>query len=555
MRSHLCSSLVLRLSAAVLALSLAGCEAAPVAGTACARASECRSPLVCSYGRCRVECRATRDCPLGSRCIASAGLGVCTLTVESHCDTAVCPAPLLCVADQCRTECRTNAQCISGSCVMATCVEPVSGVDAGMPEDAGTPDAFSPDAFLLPDAGLGTCTPATASVMALVGAPMGRGLSATFRTVTDLTTGSPAAIAVGAVGGITPLAGSYVATIDGAVPRLFHAATEPNPFIELTPWTGMQATAAWSIDVSVDAGNLLVMFMRQPADGGDAFAWAIDSTSIDAAMVSGLTPGRALDVGETFHGELAIVGGRSPFSGSAQGVFYVFHTEVPGVGGTIGATDRSQAGTQWRTPGTFPTAFRSHVLEMTATHGRLVVFRDPGSRAVGYWLPEPWATGTPTAGTAAVGVLRDADVLPGLASAPDGSTSILAWAMGNAVELEQITCMPSACGVPVALGTVATGSSNVVAVAMTELARGYALAVGRVGGAVDVFLVDGVTSTAMPFAAVSTFARSAGNDTIVRLDLTATPTDSGASVLLGVLSEDRSLTRHVWTASYEVCTP
>src|SRR5688572_13795965 len=107
------SRFVLRLAATALALCFAaGCEAAPVPGAACARASDCSAPLVCSYARCRVECRETRDCPLGTRCIASAGLGVCSLVVESQCDTEVCPTPLLCVADQCRTECSTNAQCI-----------------------------------------------------------------------------------------------------------------------------------------------------------------------------------------------------------------------------------------------------------------------------------------------------------------------------------------------------------------------------------------------------------------------------------------------------------
>ena len=435
---------------------------------------------------------------------------------------------------------------------MSTCVEPVSGVDAGTAEDAGTPDAGTPDAYVLPDAGLGACAPAPSATMnALRASATASGLRATFRTVADLSTAAPPALAVTAAT-TSSLAGSYVATIDGTVPRLFHASTDANPFISVAPWTTAQETEAWSIDTVVDADNLLVMFMRQPATDLDAFAWAIDSPTTVSPMVFGLSPGHDI-TGETFHGELAIVGGGSPFGVTSMDVFYIFYTELGGVG-TMGATDRGRSAGQWRTPAMLPTVFGSPMLEMTATHGPLVVFRDPTSRSVGYWRPELWdsGAGTPTAGTADVVTLRTADVLPGLAASLDGSTSILAWATGNAVELQRIACVSDACGAPSAPETVAAGSSQVSAVAMTALAEGYVLAVGRDDGTVDVFLYDDEAGTAARFAAVSTFASPAGNDTVRRLDLAATPTDSGATVLLGVVSDDASI-RHVWTATYEVC--
>lgn len=125
---------------------LAGCQASPAPGASCARAADCGAPLVCRFGRCRAECSEARDCPIGARCIGSAGAGVCTLDVENHCTASICPSPLQCVADQCRTLCTTTADCLAGACEGTTCVEPLSGIDASVPLDAPAPDAGqSPD--------------------------------------------------------------------------------------------------------------------------------------------------------------------------------------------------------------------------------------------------------------------------------------------------------------------------------------------------------------------------------------------------------------------------
>jgi hypothetical protein len=127
--------------------------------------------LACTFGSCHVQCRDARDCPIGSRCIANAGGGVCTLSNENHCDTSVCPSPLVCVGDRCQTMCQSNTDCLAGVCTNGTCNEPVStgGIDAGRNDaasidaahaDAATPidahanDAAAIDAFAPHDAGL-----------------------------------------------------------------------------------------------------------------------------------------------------------------------------------------------------------------------------------------------------------------------------------------------------------------------------------------------------------------------------------------------------------------
>lgn len=122
------------------ALWLAACQSAAGEGAACARASDCPSPLVCGLGRCRAECAQSRDCPIGARCLASApGIGVCSIAAEATC-TDFCAAPLRCENNQCRTECTSDGDCRAGRCVNATCVEPTSGVDAGPSSDTGAGD-------------------------------------------------------------------------------------------------------------------------------------------------------------------------------------------------------------------------------------------------------------------------------------------------------------------------------------------------------------------------------------------------------------------------------
>lgn len=143
------------------AVAMLGCQAAAATGASCSRPSDCATPLVCTLGRCRAECRDGRDCPVGARCLASgrsAGdLGVCSFEDENHCDTRVCPAPLTCVADECRTGCADALECIARQCVAGSCVEPPND---GAPRDGGA------DAIVQSDA----APPADASIVDVGGA-------------------------------------------------------------------------------------------------------------------------------------------------------------------------------------------------------------------------------------------------------------------------------------------------------------------------------------------------------------------------------------------------
>ena len=77
---------------------------------------------------------------------------MCSVDVEAHC--AHCAAPLECGSDQCRTQCLEDSDCWAGTCVGTTCLEPISGDDAGIvPHDGGSDAA--PDAPTTPsDAGM-----------------------------------------------------------------------------------------------------------------------------------------------------------------------------------------------------------------------------------------------------------------------------------------------------------------------------------------------------------------------------------------------------------------
>lgn len=138
--------------AAALALAcagLVGCEARLVLGGSCAQTSECASPLVCRFERCRTECVTTRDCPIGTVCLAEEGGGVCRLPAESACSSdADCPGALACALGACRNrcvtvdDCRPGAECVADVLAGTVCVDPGDAPDAGArPDGGGTTDA------------------------------------------------------------------------------------------------------------------------------------------------------------------------------------------------------------------------------------------------------------------------------------------------------------------------------------------------------------------------------------------------------------------------------
>jgi alpha-tubulin suppressor-like RCC1 family protein len=130
----------------VFVLLLAACQSGAAAGTPCARSTECSNPLVCRLGRCRSECAANRDCPLGAQCFLDpAGLGACELEADHQCGSGgtVCPSGLTCLGSECVRACTMSSDCpADGLCSVVTgsstsvCTDPRTPADAGPPIDA-----------------------------------------------------------------------------------------------------------------------------------------------------------------------------------------------------------------------------------------------------------------------------------------------------------------------------------------------------------------------------------------------------------------------------------
>ncbi|MCA8880176.1 MAG: PAN domain-containing protein [Rhodobacteraceae bacterium] len=101
-------------------------------GQQCVRNSECDAPLICRYGRCKVECTTNRDCGDGRFCVATgaaAGLPQCTdrgaIVVSWFpkllADTVIwggdiADVPLARAAPlDCHSECLANPDCVGWS--------------------------------------------------------------------------------------------------------------------------------------------------------------------------------------------------------------------------------------------------------------------------------------------------------------------------------------------------------------------------------------------------------------------------------------------------------
>lgn len=95
-----------------------GCDRpSPNPGTPCELNTECAPPLVCRLGRCRTECRITRDCPIGQSCVrAEEGIGnVCQVPEDDCTLSSQCPGGLVCRAGRCTSVCETVRDCPAGS--------------------------------------------------------------------------------------------------------------------------------------------------------------------------------------------------------------------------------------------------------------------------------------------------------------------------------------------------------------------------------------------------------------------------------------------------------
>lgn len=106
-------------------------------GARCSLNSDCKSPLVCGFERCRPECKTSRDCN-GKLCVRSdLGGNVCQLDDEVACTrNSECPGTQICGPDRhCRDVCITDKDCVTDLlCVSRTCAKKEELVDGKLPE-------------------------------------------------------------------------------------------------------------------------------------------------------------------------------------------------------------------------------------------------------------------------------------------------------------------------------------------------------------------------------------------------------------------------------------
>jgi hypothetical protein len=92
--------------------------------------SDCRSPLVCAFKTCHVQCAtsdggsSTPDCPSGEICVASDRPYQVCQTIQTCTYNSDCPSPLVCGRDlECRDQCASARDCVDGQlCIDGTCI-------------------------------------------------------------------------------------------------------------------------------------------------------------------------------------------------------------------------------------------------------------------------------------------------------------------------------------------------------------------------------------------------------------------------------------------------
>src|SRR5688572_6142383 len=121
----------------------------------CILNTDCTEPLVCAFRRCHDQCEQSRDCPEGSRCMASdRPFHVCQLASEKACTyNSDCPEGQQCAVDgECRDQCASDRDCVTGQvCASGTCADKRELNDAGAltpvveagPQSDGIPCAYS----------------------------------------------------------------------------------------------------------------------------------------------------------------------------------------------------------------------------------------------------------------------------------------------------------------------------------------------------------------------------------------------------------------------------
>ncbi len=98
-------------------------------------ATDCASPLVCAFRMCHVECSEQRDCADGELCVPTdKPFKVCMFESEQKCDYhSDCPESFKCVVGKCRPECKVTKDCVPDQ----VCAEFSCAVPADVDSDGG----------------------------------------------------------------------------------------------------------------------------------------------------------------------------------------------------------------------------------------------------------------------------------------------------------------------------------------------------------------------------------------------------------------------------------
>lgn len=453
---HGVRALVLRaLVASLFVLASTACQSAVGLGATCARSSDCTAPLACSYGRCRTACRASRDCSPGVRCIEIAGGGVCTLDTEERCTDAICAAPLRCVDGQCRTECVGPEDCRGGVCDRGTCVEVVSGTDAGS-VDVGIGTDAAPDAP--PDAPTqidgGTCDVATGVghdmlldvILGTPRGPAGLGVVPIGRIgpfVSPQTPARlvPAQIALAAIGGADEAWVGYLEGAAGGTPdralRIARVALDDagHPTTFYPDGVSERIDHVESFALASDGSTIHGVAVREAPPGAtDTSAWVFDRGSpmlVIHPLSAMRTPPRAQP------GRVTIVGGQSGFSSVAgPEAFFVFR-EHDAVSPFVEMLTRVNLAldlaslVEIDTRTFLPAGF----VETDASHGALVIAYDAVGGRVLSWDQRSGRTGS------FVTIVSDATGAPSIVAEPGSAVrSVVGYPRGSEIAFRGIDC-------------------------------------------------------------------------------------------------------------------
>lgn len=566
-----------------LALSLVACESAAGVGGACTRSSECTASLTCTYGRCRSACRESRDCPLGVRCIESDGAGVCTIETEERCTDAICAAPLRCVDGQCRTECTVTDDCLTGACDRGSCVELVSGSDAGMPDagtaDAGPPDAFTQtDAFVPLDAGPFACDPTTgaehgALLDAILGADRG---PAGFRM---LSVGRIAAF-TSPQNGASFLDGQITITTipDASFGQAWFAYAEgparalhivrfnlqdPSDLVRFFP-EGASTTIdhVLSFALATDEDRIRgIATIDPPPFTADTAAWVFTQGVTEPAF----TPIVASSPPRSQFGRATITGGRSPYATLDVPLFFVMRErDETRPADMLSHVDLALGSPSFiDTFGLLPDGF----VETDGSHGNIAIAYDPGRTTVVAWDQRAALLDD------TFDVVTDATGVPAIATEP-GTTirSVVGYPRGTEIVFRGIDCpagdtMPCRASLTRMSSMGGTSGQEVRRVDLAPVTSGYAFAALEAeasGGpgvsipirhiATDLSTVWDCDSGVPCIADVFPPEELAAGEVIADMRLSATRSVSGVGIVLAVLIRNESMgLDRIWVGGLYAC--